>query len=442
MQSGIKKEFFKYVSSNIMGMIGLSCYILADTFFIATKMGSRGLTSLNLAISIYSFIHGMGLMIGIGGATKFGILRSQGEEEHADRIFTSAVVLGAVLGAVLFLGGIFGSESLSFLLGARGEIVPMTATYLRTILCFSPCFLLNNIFLAFVRNDKAPQLAMGGMIAGSLANIVLDYIFIFPLDMGMFGAAFATGLAPVVSMAVLLTHKLRRKNQFHFCKKMVSIRKMASFCALGISALINEISSGVVLIVFNLLILHFEGDLGVAAYGIVANLALVAVSIFTGISQGAQPMISRCHGKGDRKGAGKVYQYAAAMSLVCGAALFLCALGFTPQLVQIFNSEGDGNLAAIARTGLRLYFIGFLFVGINIVTAAYLAAIEQAGRSFQISIFRGTIGILVFAVALSAVFQMNGIWIAFPCTEAVTLFLSWRGYRKAGLDRSDENNRQ
>ena len=412
MKSGIKKEFFKYISSNIMGMIGLSCYILADTYFIAAKMGSQGLTSLNLAISMYSFINGLGLMIGIGAATRFGIYRSQSRQKEADETFTSAVFFG-------------GGDC-----GARGEILPMTTVYLRTILCFSPCFLLNNIFLAFVRNDKAPQLAMAGMLLGSLANIVMDYIFIFPMDLGMFGAAFATGTAPVVSMIVLLLHKIKKKNHFHLSRVLVPVKQMIHFCSLGVSALINEISSGIVLIVFNLLILRLEGDMGVAAYGIVANLALVAVSIFTGISQGVQPMISRFHGKKDKKGAWQVYKYGIIVSVGFGILLLLCVLFFTPQLVEVFNSEHDPMLARMAEEGLHLYFIGFLFVGVNIITAAYLAAIEEAAKSFRISIFRGMIGILFLALGLSAVFQMKGIWIAFPCTEAAALFLSWNCIRK------------
>lgn len=159
-------------------------------------------------------------------------------------------------------------------------------------------------------------------------------------------------------------------------------------------------------------------------------LALVVVSIFTGISQGVQPMISRFHGKKDKKGAWQVYKYGIIVSVGFGILLLLCVLFFTPQLVEVFNSEHDPMLARMAEEGLHLYFIGFLFVGVNIITAAYLAAIEEAAKSFRISIFRGMIGILFFALGLSAVFQMKGIWIAFPCTEAAALFLSWNCIRK------------
>ena len=140
---------------------------------------------------------------------------------------------------------------------------------------------------------------MAGMLIGSLANIILDYVFIFPLQWGMFGAAFATGLAPIISMCILTRHYIKKKNHFHFHKSKLSIKQITYICSLGISSFITEIASGIILIVFNLLILNISGNIGVAAYGIVANLALVATSIFTGIAQGTQPLLSENFGQGN-----------------------------------------------------------------------------------------------------------------------------------------------
>ena len=119
----MKREFGKYVSLNIFGMLGLSCYILADTFFVSAKMGADGLTALNLAISIYSFINGTGLMIGIGGGTKYSIYRSRREEEKGNRVFTAALAMGFLIGIILFAVGIFAARPLSILLGAEGKII-------------------------------------------------------------------------------------------------------------------------------------------------------------------------------------------------------------------------------------------------------------------------------------------------------------------------------
>lgn len=260
--NGLKREYFKYISLNIMGMLGLSCYILADTYFVSNRMGTNGLAALNLAIAVYSLIHGTGLMIGIGGATRYTISRSQGKTRRASEAFWDSLVLGMAAAAFFMAAGVFGAEFFAKLLGANEEILPLTAVYLRTILCFSPCFILNNIVLAFVRNDGSPRLSMTGMICGSLGNIVLDYIFMYPLGWGMFGAAFATGLAPVISLSILSTFFIKKRNHFHLIIHRVRFGTVRDLCGLGNSAFINEVSSAVVLIVFNLLILRISGNVG------------------------------------------------------------------------------------------------------------------------------------------------------------------------------------
>ena len=158
-------------------MLGLSCYILADTFFVSAALGTEGLAALNLAISVYSFLSGAGLLLGIGGASRYAVLYARGDREEGNRAFSGTFLLGLLCAAVFLLAGIFGAEQLGSLLGAEGQVLKMTAAYLRIILCFSPCFLLNNILLAFVRNDGGHRLAMAAMLAGSFSNILLDYLF-------------------------------------------------------------------------------------------------------------------------------------------------------------------------------------------------------------------------------------------------------------------------
>ncbi|MEG0753900.1 MAG: MATE family efflux transporter, partial [Angelakisella sp.] len=242
--TNIRHTFIKYVSLNIIGMIGLSCYILADTFFVARGIGANGLTALNLAIPIYSFIHGIGLMIGMGGATRFAISKRE-------QVFTQATGY-AMLAACLFVAvGLFFSTQLATMLGANADTLQNTSIYLKTILCFAPMFLLNNVLICFVRNDGNPKLSMAAMLIGSLSNIVLDYLFIFPCNMGMFGAAFATGIAPVISLIILSAHFIKKQNTFRLRTQKLQIKALWDITSLGLSALIIELSSGIVMIVFN-----------------------------------------------------------------------------------------------------------------------------------------------------------------------------------------------
>lgn len=417
----IKKSFVHYVTLNILSMIGLSTYILADTFFVANGLGGDGLAALNLSISIFSFIQGAGLMIGIGGATKYTILKAENDDKRANSVFVHSVLFSLVIGLVLFVIGITAAPSLSKLLGADEITFAMTTTYIRTILMFAPFFLLNNVLVAFVRNDKNPRLSMVAMLIGSFSNIILDYVFIFPLGMGMFGAAFATGLAPVFSMIVLSLHVIKRKNQFHFQRITFKLRVIKDICLLGTSALITELSSGIVLIVFNLVILKLVGNVGVAAYGIVANLALVASSVYTGIGQGIQPIASRSYGYKHFDDLKIIRSYSIVLSVIIAVAMYLVVYFISPDIVALFNGENNPTLEGYAVTGLIIYFIGFLFAGINIIMASYYSATEKPFTAFIISILRGGVAIIPLVLILSMFFGLNGVWISFPCAEAVAL---------------------
>lgn len=434
-KTGLKKEFAKYAALNVMGMLGLSCYILADTYFVSNRLGADGLTALNIAISIYSFINGAGLMIGIGGATRYTICKSRKEDNAADRAFSSAVILGLTVGILFTVAGILTAYPLAGFLGAAGKIQVMTSTYLKILMCFSPFFILNNIMIAFIRNDGAPRLSMGAMLIGSLSNIVLDYLFMYPLGMGMAGAALATGAAPVIGLGLCALHFLKKHNQFHFRKSRIQAKECVEMCALGIAAFINEISSGIVLVVFNLLILGIAGNTGVAAYGIVANLALVALAVFTGIAQGSQPLVSRYYGKGQRKELKQVLGYSAVTAGITGAAIFAVVFLLASPLAAVFNSEQNQALQQMAELGLKLYFIGFLPAGINIIIAAYLGATENPKASFIISIIRGCIGITVLAAVFGRIWKMTGIWLAFPVCEALTLLLAVKMWRN-GIEQT------
>lgn len=407
-------------------MIGLSCYILADTFFVARGMGSDGLTALNLAIPIYSFIHGLGLMIGMGGATRYAISKGNGDKNTRSSIFTQAAILTAVISSLLVLLGVFGSELLAAALGADTAVFSMTNTYLKVILVFAPMFMMNNVLICFTRNDGNPKLSMAAMLIGSLSNIILDYVFVFPCKMGIFGAAFATGLAPVISMMVLSIHIIQKKNGFGFKKVVISGKRFADICSLGSSALIVELSSGITMIVFNSLLLRLGGNLVVAAYGIVANVALVVISIFTGIAQGIQPIISQEFGKGNAGQVKKVFGYAITTALIFAIGVYGISFFFAEPIVAVFNKDGQKELAEVAVRGLRIYFVAFFFTGVNIITAAYLSAVTKAKPAFLLSILRGIILIIPMAILLAWQLGITGVWMAVPLTELVVCVVASR----------------
>ncbi len=431
------REFFQYVMLNICGMIGLSCYILADTFFISNGLGANGLTALNLAIPIYSFIHGSGLMFGMGGATKYSIYRGQKENKNADKSFSNTICIMSIFAVIFVLEGIFFSEKLTKLLGADKDVFHMTKTYLQVILLFAPAFMANDTMTCFVRNDGNPKLSMIGMLAGSFSNIILDYIFIFPLNMGIFGAVLATGFAPIISLIVLSRHWLTNQNQFHLVRINFSLRLIGNIISLGVPSFITETASGIVIIAFNAIILQLQGNIGVAAYGVVANLSLVVISIYTGIAQGTQPILSRVYGYGERESQKQILKYALRTMLVISCGIYLIFLLSANPIVSIFNREQNIKLQQIAERGLKLYFTAIPFVGFNIIISSYFTSIEKALPAQIISLSRGFLVIIPMAFFLSFLLKMTGVWLSFPITECFVALAGIALYIKSERGKKD-----
>lgn len=415
----IRKTFFKYVSANILGMIGLSCYILADTLFIARGIGANGLTALNLAIPVYSFMHGLGLMAGMGGATRYSISRGAGDFTVQKQIFTQSFYFTLFLSSIFLILGITAAKPISILLGANAETLQLTTEYLKILMIFAPFFMCNNLLICFVRNDGSPQLSMMAMLTGSFSNIIMDYLFIFPLEMGMKGAALATAASPVLSILVLSLHFVKKHNQFYFYHVRPSLKRTLDICALGSSSLIVEVSSGVVMLVFNLLILKISGNIGVAAYGVIANIALVLNSIYTGISQGVQPVISQCFGRHEHKQIRQVLLCAFTTSSLLAIVSYIITFVWAQPIAAVFNKDQNPLLNAIAENGMQIYFTAFLFAGINIITTTFLSSTDHPKEAFLLSLFRGFVLVIPMGLFLSFLFGINGIWMTLPVTELI-----------------------
>ena len=412
------KRFSKYICQSVAAMIGQSVYILADTFFISFNSGANGLAALNLILPVFGIMFAIGSMIGIGSATRYGISKAKGED--ADHYFTQSISWSLVCSIPFILIGILTPDKFLALLGADAGLVELGKTYLRIVLIFAPFFMCNYSVTAFARNDNATSTVMAGSLTGSAFNIVFDYIFMFPMGLGFSGAALATAFCPVVTMLVCSTHYLSKKCNIGFKWKRLSLRHLISCCQLGVSAFVGEISSAVITFIFNMLILGLTGSTGVAAYGVVANMSLVGMAIMNGMSQGAQPLISESFGKGAADDVKKLLSWA--LKSVVAVEIILVALVwiFTDPFIAVFNSENNRLLLEYAHTGLRLYFLGFLFAGVNIMLVAYFSATANARPAIIGSLLRGAVAIGACAIVLSMIWGMNGVWLSFLTSEIIT----------------------
>ena len=424
------QEFGKYVSQSVLSQLGVSCYILADTYFISKGVGADGLTALNLAIPVFSVMNGCGFMLGIGSGTKYGIMKGTGNEKRGDVLFTSSLCVVTVLAVIFMLIGLLAADPITALVGANEEVYDMTRTYLQVILLFSPMFMINNLLGAMIRNDGNTSLAMTAMLSGCLFNIVFDYIFVFPMGLGLFGAVLATAVAPIISILILLQHFVKKKNQFRLIRVRPDVRLVASAAGLGVPSLVTEVSSGLVIAVFNLLILGLAGNVGVAAYGVVANISIVVIAIYNGIAQGVQPLLSREYGRSQEKNVHRFLGWAMMLTVILAMVIYVGIYWNADVIAMIFNSGRDMDLQRIAVEGLKIYFTACPFVGANILLAIYFAATDQAAPAQMISLLRGLIVIIPLAFIMANVAGLTGVWMTFPLTELVVCVVAYGLYKK------------
>lgn len=426
-------SFLKYCSFSMLSMIGTSCYVLADTLFIANGVGPLGLTALNLVLPIFNIIFGIGILIGIGAATRFSILKSQEHHYEANQYFTQAIIVGILISLPIMCIGILFPGVIMSLLGANIDVLQTSIDYLRTFIIFTPFFIINQILVAFIRNDHNPKLASIAMIMGTTFNIVFDYILVFPCQLGMVGAALATGISPIVTILICLLHFIQKKNHFCFVKTKLSLSHIFHFVTIGIPSFITELSSGIIIFVFNMIILNIGGNIAIASYGIVCNLAIVVTSLFVGIGQGIQPLLSQSHGQKD---AHKIHIYLK-YALILSTSIFVCVyciIFICPHfIISLFNNENNIVMTQIAKEGLLIYFIGFFFAGINIVETAYFSAIEKVKPSIMISLLRSGLIIIPLVLILSQLFSLTGVWLSFPMSEAFVFIIAFMFHKKNQL---------
>ena len=422
LEDSIGSLAVRYMIPSVLGMLGLSLCIFFDTMFIGRGIGNTGLAALNVGVPIYSIFNSVGFVFGVGGATTLSILIGKGRYKSANSIFTFSVISSFILSLLISVLGLIFLEQFATILGATETTLQYVKDYLSTILFFGISFSIIQTLSVFVRNDKNPKLVMWAVISSNTTNIVLDYIFNFPLGMGMRGAALATCIAQLVGISILLCHFVFKKNNISLNIKIYknTFRYAKRVIFNGIPSLVNEMSAGVVIFIFNIVLVKIGGVQAVSAYSIIANVALIFLAIFNGISQGIQPIISVNYGAKKIDRVMKCFNLAKVTALICGIVFFIIGISNPKMIVNIFSTNTEGILE-ITSQGIRLYFIAFIFMGINVVSIGFMQSIERSKTSTIISLIRGFILISIVIVIMSYLMGLTGVWLTVPIVEIITL---------------------
>ncbi|MCT3359152.1 MATE family efflux transporter [Latilactobacillus curvatus] len=426
-RKGLLAELNQYVYRAIISAVGMSIYVLADSFFVAKGIGVLGVTVMNLTMPLFNLMEGLGLLLGMGGATIFTIYKIS-NPKIANRVFTQMFYIGLLLGAFFSMCGLLFASKITGILGADAETWQHTLSYVRIILICGPFFVFNNLILSFVRNDRGTMIAMVAMIISSLTNILLDWLLILVLKLGMVGAGLATSLSPMISILIILSHFFRQDNHLTIGWYGFDFKIIISAIQIGLPSFLTEMSNGIGIFVFNLVILHISGNMGVAAYGIATNILLVVLAIFTGVAQGIQPLVSRSYSEHALPKIKFVLKYGVACALVIGIVAYFIVFQFGAQIIGVFNTENNAQVIKIASDGMPIYFLSIFFSGINVVLNIFFASINKTRVSLALVFVRGYLLVAVVLTISALCFGMSGVWASLPIIELISLGLAIMSY--------------
>ena len=418
LKAPIRSVFFSYLAPSVSATLVTSIYILADTMMIGRGVGASGIAALNLLLPLYSAYYGFGMMCGVGGSVLFGFSRGKGDEEAAKGYFTTALLLAVLLAAAsIGLCAAF-FDPLLILLGDTPSLNPYSVPYGRVLVAGSPVFVFSSFLQAFVRNDGAPKLAMAGVISGGVTNVILDYVFIFPLGQGMAGAALATVMGTCLTVLILCTHFFSKENHLKLAGGF-SLKRAFAVASNGLASFILEMSGGFVTFIFNRQLLAYVGETGVVVYSIISNAALVVKSISNGIAQAAQPLISTNYGAGEHGRVGEARSLGIRISLFAGVLFTAIGLLFPVPLSYLFLDPSD-EVLSMAVPAIRFYFIAFIPAAWNIMCGTYFQAVVKPQLALANTLLRGIILNSLFVFLLPVFFGVEGIWVTVAVSEALT----------------------
>lgn len=413
----IRREVGQYIIRNIFASSGLSLYVLVDTVFIAVAGGTLGLAALNISLPMFNFFNALGLLFGIGGSTIYSIHKLKQPEKVAT-LFGQLLIFCFGLGSLLaLLLNLFPQQVLT-LLGADSQTMEIALGYFRIISLGAPFFMINYVCVNFIRNDGNPQLTMIATLTATLVVVFLDWLLIFVFQLHMIGAAIATIFSPLTSLTILTWHRKypTRKLQLKFA--LPEFKNLKHAASLGIPSFLTEMSTGVSIFAFNWVLLKLSGNAAVAAYGVIANIAIVVLALSNGIALGVQPIASREYGKRDLKNVKTAIRLGLQVALSLSCVLYFILVFFKTPIVSVFNHDHSAQLAQIAIHALPLYFISVFFASQNLVIMLSLVAIEKAKSAFTLSLLRGYFILISAVFIFAALFGLNGVWLSVPFTEA------------------------
>ncbi|WP_059104529.1 MATE family efflux transporter [Shouchella shacheensis] len=429
----VGKIFVRYLVPSLIGMVLMAVNFVVDGVMVGNKLGPVALAGVNIAGPVYTIFVAMSLWIGMGGATLYSQSMGRKEPKHARFIFTHSIVFIAAFTLVIGLTALAFHEPLVYGLGANEETAPFAASYMNVFLVFGFVFTLENAFSIFVRNDGNPTLAMAALITTAVSNIVINYIMLYVLGLGVREIAYGTIIAATLGLLVLSSHFFMRRSNLKLVKFRFQKPLFLQTLTFGFPSFLAEVGISVFTIAHNIAFSRLAGTEGVAAFSIVNYIHGVMLLMFLGMGSAIQPLVSYFHGGEQEEKKREVMRIALKTALVAGVFCFVVGQVAAVPLVAIFG-DFPQDIRNLATTGIRLFFIAYIFMGLNFVMMTFFQSIGQVRMAAWITAGREIIFMIIFLVSLPVLFGVNSAWLAIPLAEicvlaTVFIYVKRSGYR-------------
>lgn len=414
-----------YAIPTIVMMVFTAVYTMIDGIFLARFVNATALSAVNIFLPIYGLIFAIALMLGTGASAIIAKKIGENKYQEARENFTFIVICGIIVGFFIMILGLIFINPLLELLGANAnnELLEKTHTYGGIMLLFSPLIILQMLFQNFFVTAGKPTIGLIITIIGGVTNIFLDYVFIVPLQMGIAGAAIATGIGifiPALFGAIYFLSK--KESGLYFVKPKANSKILLSSCLNGSSEMVSNGSFAIVTFAYNILMIKYLGVDGVAAVTIILYSMFMLESIFMGYAVGIAPIISYNFGSNDRTQLKRIFKNSIYIIFIGSLAIYGISVLLGPYFIQFMAAEGS-DIYVIATDGFKLFSISFLFMGFNIFASMLFTALSNGKVSATISFMRTLVFVLIGLVVLPVMIGVNGIWLAVPIAEFFSLIV-------------------
>ena len=419
----IKQLYRKFLTASMASAMVMSIYSFVDTIAVGQSEGPAGAAAMAVITPLYGVLIFLGILCGVGGSVLYGNARGEGKEEKANALFTAAT--GLMLFLILLVWIIFAlfHQQIFTFFGADAELMPKVMEYARWLIWFLPVFILPTFISSFIRNDGAPGLAMAAVIIGGCVNIFGDWFFVFPLGLGMTGAAIATVLGTSVQVIIMCIHFFTKKCTLRIVKPNHVKPAICQTLGIGFGASVLDLGTVILSIIMNNQIMRYGDTNALAVYGVVATITSLFQALYCGVGQAIQPIVSANCGAMQTQRIKQVWKMSLTTVIVLGIGFTAIGELFPTQIVRLFM-DVTPEVLTVAPGIIRPFFLLFLFLGITVLATYHLQSIMHGRMSMMIAVLRSVVisGLLIYILPLFM--GILGVWVAMPISELIVAIIA------------------